>query len=49
MAVGLDQNKMRNRRMRRTVRNLLFATVAVARGVIYAGAFAGSITGNLFG
>jgi hypothetical protein len=35
--------------MRRTVRHLLFATVAVALGVIYAGAVAGSITGNLFG
>jgi hypothetical protein len=35
--------------MRRTVRHLLFATVAAALGVIYFGAFAGSITGGVLG
>jgi hypothetical protein len=35
--------------MRRTVRHMIFAAVALALGVIYAGAFAGSITDRLFG
>jgi hypothetical protein len=35
--------------MRRIVRQLLFVTIAVALGAVYVGAFAGSLSGNLFG